>query len=214
MQIISVRRGEPLAYVIGHQPFLDCSIDLSQRPLIPRPETEQWSQQCLRAIEDASAAARTPHPLRVLDAFCGSGCVGVAVLKHFAGRAVRLQVDFADIEPRYLTQVAINLRRNGVAASPHVGSLLCSDVLSAVTDSRYDFILANPPYIDPARTQVSESVLRHEPHTALFAADRGLYFVQRLLCDAAPVLRAGAQVWVEFDPWQKPLLESGPRRTR
>jgi methylase of polypeptide subunit release factors len=32
--------GEPVAYVIGHQPFLDLTLYLDSHPLIPRPETK------------------------------------------------------------------------------------------------------------------------------------------------------------------------------
>ena len=39
--------GEPLAYVIGYQPFLGLKIYLDSHPLIPRAETEWWVEQML-----------------------------------------------------------------------------------------------------------------------------------------------------------------------
>ena len=43
-------RGEPLAYVIGYQPFLGLNIYLDSHPLIPRPETEWWTEQLLSSL--------------------------------------------------------------------------------------------------------------------------------------------------------------------
>ena len=42
-------KGEPAAYVIGWQPFLGLSIHLDSRPLIPRPETEWWTELLIQA---------------------------------------------------------------------------------------------------------------------------------------------------------------------
>src|SRR5690606_26669366 len=70
--------GEPLGYVIGHVPFLDCRIHLDSHPLIPRPETEYWVEKAMVAIKEVAGGPEA-RPLHVLDLCAGSGCIGVAV---------------------------------------------------------------------------------------------------------------------------------------
>jgi release factor glutamine methyltransferase len=62
--VIRLEAGEPLAFIIGSIPFLNTTISLDSRPLIPRPETEFWVE---RAIKDMQLKCSRFHPQ--LDSF-------------------------------------------------------------------------------------------------------------------------------------------------
>jgi len=191
-----LRRGEPLAYVIGWMPFLNCKIDLSYKPLIPRPETEFWTEKFIALIR-ANGGIRNKR-LGCLDLFAGSGCVGVAVLKNLPG----IHVDFADNSRSAIKQIRKNLRLNRI--NPHRAKIIHSNILQNI-GMKYDYILANPPYIPSAR-KLPSSVRAYEPRAALFGKKDGLYFIQRFLKNAHAHLRPRGQIWMEFDAAQKNRL--------
>jgi len=170
----------PVAYLIGWVKFLGCHIDLSLRPLIPRPETEEWVG---RFLKETTAT-------RVLDLCCGSGCIGVAVLKHLPNS----RVTFVDIDPQMLKQSRLNVEQNEIASER--SRFLESDLFSGVTE-KYDAILANPPYVDPFG-QFSPS-LRHEPERALFAQNHGFKLVEQIILNAQKYLNEGGALWIEFE---------------
>ena len=183
----------PEEYQTGYADFLGCRIDLSGRPLIPRPETEFWTR---RAITDL--AALDAAKIRVLDIFSGSGCVGVAVAKNLP----LLLVDFSDIEASAVEQARINCEINAIA--PDRFRIFESDIFAGVPAGEYDAILANPPYIDLAKIgQVQKSVLDWEPHAALFAAGKGLALIEKFLKSAKNFLKPSGFIYMEFDPRQK-----------
>ena len=95
--------GEPLDYVIGWREFLGCKIDLSGKPLIPREETEFWVE---RVVKDLKAKS---EKLKALDLFSGSGCIGLAVLKH----CPNIKMIFGEKDPKLCKQIKKNLKLNG-----------------------------------------------------------------------------------------------------
>lgn len=192
------RSALPDEYRQGFAMFCGCKIDLSQRVLIPRPETE-FMVRC--AIRD-SALSDCRHPA-VLDIFSGSGCIGVAIARNIPNA----RVDFSDIDPRARRQIEINLGINNIGSGQY--RIFNSDIFKSIPqDARYDIILANPPYIDPTRiNEIQKSVIEYEPHHALFGGRKGLEIIERFLCDAGKFLNPSGLIYMEFDPQQAAAVE-------
>lgn len=194
-----LKAGTPLAYLIGHIPFLGCHIDLSLHPLIPRTETEYWVEKAIEKIRENYKNA----PIRILDVFAGSGCIGIALLS----RLPNASVDFAEIDETLVEQIKKNLDLNDIDPSRY--RIFASDVFASLPEGTYDAIVANPPYINPVHEgRVEESVLEHEPHKALFAAEEGFALVKKTIEEAPKHLRPGGTLYLEHDDIQKDAIES------
>ncbi len=218
--IARLERGEHVDYVIGWVDFAGCKIDLSKKPLIPRPETEYWTEKAIREIEHShyafssrftpSAAwgptrlgrkrsARAPL-VRCLDVFAGSGCIGVVVLKHIPDS----RVDFGEKEKKLLKQIQINAKLNGIGTKRY--RVFQSDIFSNIK-GKYDYIFANPPYVAEIRKgRVQKSVLEQEPLNAVFGGKDGLYYIRKFLKETRAHLKPSGKIYMEFDSPQKQAI--------
>ena len=70
--LIALKENVPIQYIIGTVVFAGLELDVDQRVLIPRPETEEMVHWLLSQHKDET-------PLRVLDIGTGSGCVAIAL---------------------------------------------------------------------------------------------------------------------------------------
>ena len=188
-----LKNGEPLAYIIGHIPFLGTTMYLDSHPLIPRPETECWVEKIIDTMPK-------DKKLNILDLCAGSGCVGIAVLMH----RENAHVDFVEIEINHHTTIRKNCDENDLQADRY--SIVGGDLFQHVS-KQYDYILANPPYIDPDAGTIAETVEANEPYTALFGGTDGMRYITRIIAEAPQFLKESGTLLIEHEPSQTKRIQ-------
>ncbi len=181
--------GEPLAYVIGWQPFCNTKIFLDSHPLIPRPETEYLVNKIITELSDK-------QNLKILDLCAGSGCIGVALLKALSTSTV----DFAELDESHHITILKNITENGIDTNR--AKIYGGDLFENITDT-YDIIITNPPYIDPALSdRIGENVFKFEPELALFGGKDGMQIITQIAQNAPNFLKSEGILWIEHEPEQ------------
>lgn len=177
--------------------FLGCKISISKKVFEPRQETEYWVKGFLKELKILKDSQ-----IKVLDIFAGSGCAGIAVLKNTKNAFV----DFSDIDENALDQIKTNLSLNNIKKSRF--NIFKSDIFSDLNSKKWDFILANPPYVALRRiSEVQKEVLEKDPHIALFSGDDGMLHIKKFLNRAKKHLNQKGKIYMEFDPFQKKEIE-------
>ncbi|MDP1689726.1 MAG: HemK/PrmC family methyltransferase [bacterium] len=186
--------GEPLAYVIGWQPFLGLKIHLDSKPLIPRPETEWWTEQLLLHLDLYSKPPSGNHAskLKFLDLCAGSGAIGCAILKALP----YTEVFFGEIDATHEATIQKNIRENNLDASR--ADIRIGDLFGPFEKMTFDVIVANPPYV-PVNRALPASVADHEPGLALFAGEDGLDIIRRIAIELPKHLTKNGIAWIECD---------------
>jgi release factor glutamine methyltransferase len=198
--LVQLRAGVPVAYLIGWVPFLGCKIWLDSRPLIPRSETEYWVEKAIIAIKQSTKPA-VDERRHILDLCAGSGAIGVAVANHIP----QSNVTFAEIDPIHLPTIKKNIDHTRSQNSSVNWTITQSDLFENIT-STFDFVLANPPYIDPALDRTELSVKNYEPPLALYGGDGGLALIKKIIAQAPIHLQPQGQLWIEHEPEQAEAL--------
>lgn len=183
-----LRSGEPLAYVIGSIPFLGLSIRLDSYPLIPRPETEWWTEELAKHLAERFQDA----PVQILDLCAGSGAIGLALL----ARLTQAHVSFAELSPLHAALIAVNLDENGIDSGR--ADIRSGDLFTPFEGTRFNVIASNPPYVPSGRT-LDRGVTDFEPSEALYAGEDGLDVIRRIARTAAKHLLPQGEVWLECD---------------
>lgn len=165
-EVLIRKRAErvPLQYITGEQEFMGLTFHVNSNVLIPRQDTETLVEEALKILRPG---------MKIMDLCTGSGCVLISILKN----AHDVEGIGYDISKQAINVAKENAKLNDVPAV-----FERSDLFEDVTESDFDVIVSNPPYIptDVVATLMPE-VSQFEPHEALDGKGDGLYFYSKIL---------------------------------
>ncbi len=185
-----LKQSEPIQYILGETVFYGLQFAVNRSTLIPRPETEELVAWML---EDGVVNAYSQ--ISVLDIGTGSGCIAIALAKHWENALVRAW----DISREALEVAQKNTLINKVRVNfEHVDILTIEHI-----DHRFDIIVSNPPYVRALeKSKMRKNVLEYEPPTALFVSDLDpLLFYRKIATLAKKSLTPNGLLYFEINEY-------------
>src|SRR3990167_2701529 len=171
--------GEPIAYILGHQPFWTMDLVVTPDTLIPRPETE--------CLIDYIIQYSHSDALHVADLGTGSGAIAIAL----ALEKPNWKIDATD-KSLHALKIA---KKNAEKYTVKNINFYQGDWCAALPNKKYDMIISNPPYI--AENDVHLSALKFEPKSALTSGKTGLDDIEKIVMQAKNYLNSDGILIIE-----------------
>jgi len=180
-------KREPLQYILGRAAFRELDLEVDERVLIPRPETEILVDEVLEW-----AAAHAGAGSRGLDLGTGSGAIALSLA---------LEGPFELVVGTDSSEAALEIAwRNAEDAglNEKVEFRLGSYFEPVSDEEPFDLVVSNPPYITEGETASLEPEVRAwEPGAALFAGPDGLRALRAIVAGAGRHIRPGGLLALE-----------------
>ena len=173
------KRGEPIAYIVGHKEFYGLDLAVNPAVLIPRPETELLVELALQH-----------EPSSVLDLGTGSGAVALAIKRNHPD----VKVVAVDASAAALVVAKRNAAKHGLEVDFRHGQWF------GAVPEQFDVIVTNPPYVAVGDPHLKD--LAFEPPEALLAGPDGLDAFRQIAREAPEHLAEGGWILIEHGQGQ------------
>ena len=176
--------------------FYGRDYEVNSDVLIPRPETEMAVDATLNLIGKSylpgvkPSKPKLPKDLTIVDVGTGSGCIAITL---------KLEIPKATVVATDISEKALTVAKKNAKKLDTDIELVESDLLNEVKIEP-DLVVANLPYVDRNWSWLDKEALSTEPELALYADERGLKLIKKLLGQVAE--RAIPYLVLEADPCQ------------
>lgn len=181
--------GEPLAYVLGHQPFWTLDLLVNKHTLIPRPDSEILVETILNLPLKSN--------VQLLDMGTGTGAIGLSVAKE----RVNWQCVLTDIHAETLLVAQKNAVKHQISNVEFALGNWYQALETLEKSYQFDVIVSNPPYLAEYDVHLDE-LLKFEPKRALVATQNGLSDIIDIIYQSRKYLKSLGYVLIEHG-WQQ-----------
>lgn len=179
--------GKPVQYITGVEEFYGRFFEVDESVLIPRPETEEL---IVGTIERMTKLFGKGAAVKLADIGTGSSAIATTM---------KLEWPQAIVTATDISEVALVTARKNAAALQADITFTLGDLTAPIAGEKWDVVLSNPPYIAFDEMQgMSDVVLAHEPHSALFAEEEGLILYRKLAEQLPALMNKPALIGLEI----------------
>ncbi len=175
-------QGVPIAYITESREFWSREFYVTPDVLIPRPDTELLIELSLNLIADKPSA-------RLIDLGTGSGNIAITL----AAERPDIQIFATDLSEKALKIAKQNAQAHGINNI----NFIQSSWFEEVTQSEFDLVISNPPYIAESDPHLLRGDVRFEPESALIAEKQGLKDIVSISNQARRFLKSDGILLIE-----------------
>ena len=176
--------GNPIAYLTNKKFFWNSEFYITDKILIPRPDTEL-------IVENVLKLTKQRKKLNILDIGVGSGCILLSILKEredFYGTGIDISKKCLNICKKNADNLEVSSRIK----------LFKSDV-DKFNLGKYDLIVSNPPYIKTSKIKYLErDVAKFEPRLALDGGLDGLSEIRKVIKKSSELIKKNGKFILEI----------------
>ncbi|MBR3255071.1 MAG: peptide chain release factor N(5)-glutamine methyltransferase [Clostridia bacterium] len=189
LNVEKVKNGVPIEHITHLKEFMKLNFFVNENVLIPRQDTEVL-------VEETIKIAKRINAKKILDLCTGSGAIAISLAKYLDDT----EITATDISKEALRVAKKNAISNEVEKNI---TFIESDLFENITNTKFDMIISNPPYIKKNVIKKLSKDVQNEPQLALDGGYDGLDFYRRIANKAYNYLKFGGYLCFEIGYDQK-----------
>lgn len=187
--INDLKNRKPIQYILGHTLFYNCTINVNENVLIPRPETEELVRIIIEDIKNPN------KKIKILDIGTGSGCIAITLKKN---------LPHAEVHATDISEQALFVAKKNATGNNTEINFYHTDIMDETTwplIKELDVIVSNPPYVrESEKIHMNKNVLNFEPPISLFVSDDDpLKFYKAIARYSENNLKKGGSMYLEIN---------------